>query len=213
MLEINLNVAKRTPSNKGALNQMRKNGNVPGVFYLKGDEPVPFTVLEKELKPLVYTAETRIVNLKIDENDPKRAILKDIQFDPVTDRIIHIDLLGLTAGQVLSLQVPILLEGTAAGIKEGGVLQQLLHKVDVECLPKNIPQHISVNITNLKVGESIHIKDLQLEDIKILTSEDVTIVSVVQPKVVAAEITEELGDEDKTQPEVIGKGKTNEDEE
>ncbi|MFC2134039.1 50S ribosomal protein L25 [Bacteroidota bacterium] len=215
MLEINLDVAKRSRTNKGAINQMRRDGKVPGVFYIKGEEPLTFVVSEKDLKPLVYTAETRIVNLKVDDAEPKRAVLRDIQFDPVTERILHIDLMGLTAGQSLHLQIPILLEGTAKGIKEGGILQHQLHKIEIECLPKHIPRHIGVEVTELGIGDSIHVKDLEVEDIKILTNEDVTVVSVIQPRVVVEEepaLEEEIGEEEQAQPEVIGKGKPEEEE-
>lgn len=215
MLEINLDVVKRTRTNKGAVNQMRREGKVPGVFYVKGEDPLTFVVSEKELKPLVYTAETRIVNLKVDDAEPRRAVLRDIQFDPVTERILHIDLMGLTAGQSLHLQIPILLEGSAKGIKEGGILQHQLHKIDIECLPRHIPQHIAVEISDLGIGDSIHVSDLELENMKILTNEDVTIVSVIQPRVVVEEepaLEEEIGEEEQAQPEVIGKGKPEEEE-
>lgn len=214
MLEISLNVSKRTPTNKGAINQMRRDGIVPGIFYIKGEDPISFSVKEKELKSLVYTSETHVISLKVDDDEPKRAILKDVQFDPVTDRVIHIDIMGLTAGQSLTLQVPIVLEGSAIGVKSGGTVQHLLHKLDIECLPKDIPQQISIDISKLEIGDSIHVEDLNLENIKILTNEEVSIVAVVQPKIIAEETeeVEALGEEgeETAQPEVIKKGKSEE---
>ena len=103
------------------------------------------------------------------------------------------------------------------GIKEGGVLQQFMHKLEVECLPKDIPQQIEVDITNLSIGDSIHVSELNVENITILNPEDTVLVSVTHPKVEAEPVAEEVAEgeegEEQAEPEVIGKGKAEEEEE
>ena len=198
---------------KGIMNQLRKDGFVPGVYYSKGKEQINFTVEAITLNKYVYTAETNVLQLTFEGEEPLSAIIKDIQFDPVTDKVVHIDLLGLTLGQVLQLEIPLSFVGSAIGVKEGGILQEQLHKLDVECLPRHIPQNLEIDVSELALGDSIHVSDLEFENIKILNSDDTSVVSVVQPKVEEEEVDEDAVDSDvPAQPEVISKGKTDEDE-
>ncbi|MBN1300893.1 MAG: 50S ribosomal protein L25 [Melioribacteraceae bacterium] len=213
MAEISLNAQKREITTKGAVKQMRRNGNVPGTLYLKGSEPISFSVNEVALNPLVFTAETSIINLKIDGTE-QRCIIKDVQFDPVSDRVIHVDFQGVTVGQSLQLQIPVQITGNAVGVKEGGHLQTFLHKLDVECLPRHIPEHIQIDVTKLSVGDMIHVRDLGIENISILNAEDTVIVGVVAARGTTEETVEELKTEgeEQAEPEVISKGKSQEDE-
>ncbi len=214
MSEVNLPVKKRELSTKSANNKLRKNGNVPGIFYSKGTEPIPIYTAEGSLRPLVYTAETHIVNLKIDDGEEIKSILKSVDFDPVTDKIIHFDIQGIQLGQELELEVPVVLTGQAKGVKEGGVVQHHLHKLHVSCLPKYIPEHISIDISDLDVGDSIHVKDLKIENVRILNSENVIIVSVNIPRAVTTETAAaETAQAEPTEPEVISKGKAEKEEE
>jgi len=213
MSEILVNGSKRTLSTKGAVNQMRKEGNVPGIFYTKGVDPIPVTVSEKALKPIVFTSEAHIINLKIDNGEEYKSILKNVQFDPVSDRVVHFDLLGISADQEIEIDVPIMFEGQAKGVKEGGIVQQTLHKVTVSCLPANIPEHISIDITDLALGDSVHVRDLTVENVRFLQNPEVIIVSVVVPRAaVEAVATAEAAAEAGAEPEVITKGKQTEDE-
>ena len=208
MADLNIVANKRVKTTKGAVNKLRKSGMVPGVIYSKVDKPVNILVSEISLKPLVYTNEMHLVNLKIDENIEVKSLLKDIQFHPVTERIIHVDFQALTGGQVIQIQVPITIIGQAIGLKEGGKVQQNMHKLDIECLPSEIPQHIEVDISNLHIGDSIHAKVLTKANFKILNSEDSVIISVIAPKLETEEPTSaEAGTETK-EPEVIAKGKS-----
>lgn len=212
MLEISIKAKRRTISTKSVVNKLRKAGNVPGIYYSKGTEPVPIYVPELSLRPLVYTSETHIVNLTIDDSEPIKTILKDYQLDPVTDRIIHCDFMGISLDQKIELEVPVVLQGTAIGIKEGGLLQHQMHRLKIECLPNNIPEHIVVDISNLKIGESIHVKDLKLENIRILHHEDVIIASVIHQRA-AVEVEQPVeSEETQKEPEVIAKGKVEKEE-
>ncbi len=203
----------RETGSKRARNSVRNNGRVPGVYYSKHDSPIHLAVIEKSINPLVYTSETHLVSLKIDGKELD-CVLKDIQFDPITDKVVHFDLIGLTSGETFQLEVPVQLHGAPIGVKEGGIVQHLIHKLEIECLPKDIPQRVEIDITDLKIGDSVHVKDLKLENITFLTSEDSVIVSVSHPKVEKEPVEGEEPEEGElTEPEVIGKGKGEEDEE
>lgn len=200
---------ERKTFTKADVNSIRNNGRVPGIYYLKNTQPIAIDVPEKQIKPLVFTAETHLVSLQIDGKGDFDCIVKDVQFDPVTDRIVHFDLLGLTSNEKFQLEVPVQFVGAPVGVKEGGIIQQTLHKLQIECLPADIPQHLEINITNLKLGESIHVKDLTFPNIDILTNEDSVVVACTHPKV-EKEATAE-GAEGAAEPEVIAaKGKAEE---
>ncbi|MEW6196456.1 MAG: 50S ribosomal protein L25 [Bacteroidota bacterium] len=214
MSEISIQAKRRTVNTKGTVKGLRREGKLPGIFYVKGEEPIPITVDEKALKPLVYTSKTHIIDLKIDDTDVKKSILKDVQFDPLTDKIVHFDLLGISLDKEIEIEVPVILEGQAKGIKEGGIIQHSMHKLHVACLPGNIPQHIALDVSNLGVGDSIHVGDLSLEKMKILNNPDVVIVAVVIPRaIVETPVAAETTTEEKAEPEVISKGKATEEEE
>lgn len=211
MSEISIKAKRRPLSTKGAVNKARRDGDVPAIYYTKSTEPIPIVLPEISLKPLVYTSETHIVDLQIDdEKESKKSILKGIQFDPVTDRIIHCDFLGISLDEEIEIEVPVAFEGTAKGIKEGGVVQHSIHKVRISCLPNNIPDHITIDVTNLGLGDAIHVKDLNIANVRFLQNEDVIIVSVVHPRATTEAATAE-GQEIK-EPEVISKGKAEEEE-
>lgn len=211
MKKIVLSASKRKTGNKSLINQARKSGKIPGVFYSAHHEPISIEVAETSINPLVFTAKTHLIGLELEGKEESECILKDVQFDPVTDRVIHFDLIGLTKGETIQVEVPVKIIGSAVGVKDGGVLQQILHKVQVECLPKDIPDHIEIEVSNLKIGASIHIKDLQIEGIKFTNLPDSVIISVAHPKVEKEPVASETAEV--TEPEVIGKGKPSEEEE
>lgn len=213
MEKVVLKANVRKTNLKSETNTLRNNGKVPGVYYSKHDEPVAISVDVNALNPLVFTAETHLVSLEMEGGKEHECIIKDVQFDPVTDKVIHFDLLGLTSGETFQLEVPVQYIGSPVGIKEGGVLQQFLHKLEVECLPKDIPQHIEVNIQGLSIGDSINVGSLNLENITILNPEDTVLVAVTHPKVEAEPVAaDEAEGEESAEPEVIGKGKAEKEE-
>jgi len=204
MERVILNAVKRNQFSKGYLHSIRREGKVPGVFYIKNSEPISVEVLEKEINPLVFTSDTHIVSLNVDGNEVSECILKDIQFDPVTDKVIHFDLLGIVKGEKIELEVPLQFTGSPVGVREGGVLQMFLHKLKVLCVPANIPSHIEIKIGELSIGKSVHVRDLDLPDLEIINSPEAIIVSVTAPRVVKEAETETT---EIAQPEVIAKGK------
>jgi len=215
MEKTTLKASERKQFTKSAVRKIRKEGKVPGVFYSKHNPPLHIDVVDTSINPLVFTSKTHLISLEIEGQEERECIIKDIQFDPVTDKVIHFDLLGLTKGEKIILEVPVQLVGTPVGVKEGGVIQHVMHKLEVECLPRNIPEHIVVDVSALKLGDSIHIGDLQIEEVEFVDPKGSLIVQVTHAKVQeeVAPAAEEGVEEEPTEPEVIAKGKAEEKEE
>ncbi len=211
MEKIILEANERKTGSKSIRKTQRKNGKIPGVFYSKKNKPISLDVSEQAINPLVFTSETHLISLKVIDKEFD-CVIKDVQFDPVTDRIVHFDLLGLTSGEKFALEVPLMVKGSAIGVKDGGVLQHHLHKIEIECLPTDIPQHLEVDVTDLKIGDSIHVSDLNFENITILSQPTSVVASVNHPKV-EKEPTPEEAAVVAAEPEVIGKGKGDEESE
>jgi large subunit ribosomal protein L25 len=209
-----LKASERKDFTKSGTKRIRKEGLIPGVFYSKSNKPLHIDVSDKKINPLVFTSKTHLISLELDGHEEYECIIKDVQFDPVTDKVIHFDLLGLTKGEKIILEIPVQLVGTAVGVKEGGVIQHVMHKIEVECLPRNIPEHIVVDVSRLMLGDSIHIRDLNYEDFEIIDAKESLIVQVTHPKIKEEVAPVEEGiEEEAAEPEVISKGKQEEKEE
>lgn len=216
MAVTNLSASKRDNAGNSVLKANRKKGNIPGVLYSRTIKPIPIYVKETVLKTFTHTSDVNIINLSIDgASESYNCILKDVQFDPVSDRPVHFDLFGVSETERITLEIPLVLKGTAAGVKDGGIVQHVLHKVEVECLPKDIPSHIDVDISALMIGDAVHIGDLKHENYELVGNPDSTIVSVVPPAVEKVETPAAEGEvaETTVEPEVISKGKKEEEEE
>jgi large subunit ribosomal protein L25 len=197
-----------------AANRLRYAGKVPGIFYAHGETPINITATPLGLKPLIYTTETHVVNLKLDSGETKSCILRDVQFDPITDRPIHFDLQGIKENEELTVQVPVIIKGSPKGVKDGGTLQHVIHKLRVSCLPKFIPEHVELDVSELEMNDSIHVGDLKIENVTMLDNAASTIVAVVPPTVVKEEtpadqaaVTAATPAATSAEPEVIAKGK------
>ncbi len=206
--------SERKDFSKSGTRKIRNEGFIPGVFYSKNNKPLHINVADKAINPLVFTSKTHLISLVLEGHDEYECIIKDVQFDPVTDRVIHFDLFGLTKGEKIKLEIPVQLVGSPVGVKEGGIIQHVMHKVEVECLPRNIPEHIVVDISGLKLNDSIHIGDLKFENIEFTDPKESLIVQVTHAKIKeeAAPVAEGAAEEPK-EPEVITKGKQEEKEE
>ncbi|NUM71949.1 MAG: 50S ribosomal protein L25 [Ignavibacteriaceae bacterium] len=199
--------AVRQGFGKAYRNSLKAQSKVPGVLYSGHIDPVAIEVTEYDINQLVFTAQKYTVKLQLNDKREFDCIVKDVQFDPVTDKVIHFDLQALTSGEKISLEVPVLLTGQAVGVREGGQLVETLHKLHIECLPSQIPSNIEVDVTNLKLGKSITVADLPARDYKILNPADAVICSVAVPR--GVELSAE-GEEEIKEPEVISKGKDKE---
>jgi large subunit ribosomal protein L25 len=176
MESISLHVEPRDLGKK-ATKSVRNSGSVPCVLYGPDLEPVHFQVPVLSLQPLIFTHETHIVEVDLGKKKWS-CILRDIDFHPVTDHPIHCDFQALTEGQTIRVTVPISLVGVAAGSIEGGVMQQVISEIEIECLPKDIPGHVEIDISALNIGDSLHVSDLDLENVTVLTNLENTVVIV-----------------------------------
>jgi len=211
MSEIIITAEVRKTGKAGAL---RRTGKVPGIYYGHGQANVAVAIEELTLKPLYATTATHIINLKLEDGSTHPCILKAIDFDPVSERPVHFDLFGLNPNEEVTLEVPVKLTGgVPQGVKDGGILQHVLHRLRVSCLPKNIPDHLEVDVATLGLNKSIHVGDIQIPNVRVLEDARSTVVAVVppviekEPEVVAADVVAAPAE-----PEVIGKGKKPEEE-
>lgn len=182
--------AKSRGTGKKSTKAVRNSGMIPGVFYGKGKEPIAIATTHKQLRPVVYTSDTHIIHLDVEGTGAMDCVIRDVTFDPVTEEIVHFDLQGIIEGQLIHVEAPIILVGHAKGVSiGGGILEHMAHKVTIECLPNALPEHIEVDVTNLEVGSSVHIRDLKVPGVKFLTAPDVVIVAVHSKKVRGEEAT------------------------
>lgn len=210
MSEVVLNAFVRTETGKAA-HRLRSEDKIPGVYYSRGEENINIAATPLAMKPLIYTTNTHLINLKLDNGVTKSCVLREVQFDPLTDRPVHFDLQGVKENEELMVQVPVILHGSPKGVKDGGLLQFIMHKVRVSCLPKFIPEHIELNVAELGMNDSIHVRDITIPNVKILDNESAAVVAVVPPTVIKEEGAAAGAAPDAAaaaaEPEVITKGK------
>jgi large subunit ribosomal protein L25 len=189
MSQIVLQADSRVPGQSVA-KLLRSNERVPGVYYAKGQDPVHFSVPYLALRPVVHTAKAKTVKLEVDGKD-MLCILKDVTFDPLTDKILHVDMLGVKPGQVIQVKIPLHVTGLAQGVREGGTLEHVLHKANVKVDPTQMPEVIEIDVTSLLRGAAIHVSDLNVPGVEFLDRPTAIVVACHAPKVVEkAEVTE-----------------------
>jgi large subunit ribosomal protein L25 len=211
MAEVSLEVSRREGIGKGVAKKLRRDGNVPAVVYGGHREPVAITVDRKSVSELIQKSEHGIRSvflLKMAGTDQQRhAMIKEVTIDPISRKMLHIDFVRVLMDEVVKVTVPVHVSGLAIGVKEGGLLDFQVREVHVECLPNAIPDSIEVDATPLGVHDYYRVKDLKLpEGVKILDDPDRVVVGVT---VARAEVSETAAvDEAATaEPEVIKKGK------
>lgn len=170
----------RTESGKKAARQIRSQENVPAVIY-GGAQEVNFYASAKAFKPLVYTGEFQIAEVTVD-GKKYRCILKDLQFDKVTDALIHLDLLELVDDKKVVATLPLKYVGTSVGVKEGGKLVIKIKSLKVKALPKDLVETINVDITNLALNANIRVEDVKAPGLEIMNSPRIPIASVVMTR-------------------------------
>jgi large subunit ribosomal protein L25 len=207
MSEFVLNADVRQNLGKRAKHS-RLVGKIPGVYYARGEEAVNIEVEKLGLDPLIYTSETHVIDLRLKDGSAKKCILRDVQYDPVSDRPIHFDLQGLKENEKLTLEIPIVLTGgIPKGVRDGGMVQHMIHKLKLTCLPKDIPEKIEVNIGTLEINHSVHVRDLNVPNVTILDHADSAVVGIMPPTVVKEAEVAAVTEEATKEPEVVGKGK------
>jgi len=207
MSEIVFNADVRQQTGKRA-KRVRNEGNIPGIFYARGEENALIQVSKLGLDPLIYTSETHVIDLRLSDGSSKKCILRDVQFDPVSDRAVHFDLQGLKENERLTIEVPIVLTGgIPVGVRDGGMLQHVIHKLRISCLPKDIPSKIEVDVSALQINHSVHVSELAVTNVTVLENAESTVVAVVPPTLVKETVAATPTEEEAKEPEVVGKGK------
>lgn len=207
MAEAVLKVENREKMTKSGMKNLRLTGKIPGVYYTDGKDAIPIIIDIKDFYQL-FTHKVNIFDLDFDKGEKKPSIVREIQRDPVSGDIIHVDLYGIKATEKIVIKVPIMIIGTPMGVKEmGGILEHPLRELEIQCMPKDVPDSIDIDVSGLELQESIRAEDLTLDKIEIISDPKILIAHVVPPKV-EQEVTieEELVAEDEEEeegPEVI----------
>ncbi len=212
MAEATLQVQTRENKGKQAAKHMRKESLVPGVLYGPGEKPSLLTIKYKELFALLHSFGRNVVVDIVQEGVKKKtkAFIFEIQHDPLSGDIIHIDFKHISLTEKINAAVPIYLEGVPEGVKnEGGMIDLAKHTLEIRCLPADIPARITIDVSSLHIGDIIHVSDLEKGNFEFVSDPGSTVVHVIAPKIVLEEEEEEEvleGEEveEQKEPEVIG---------
>ncbi len=185
MKSIAISGTSRDVTKRKEATTIRKSGGIPCVLY-GGSEQIHFAAPELTFKNLVYTPNSYLVDLNVDGKEYK-AVMREIQFHPVTDKVLHIDFLELKDGKAVTIDVPVKLTGSSSGVKEGGKLILKLRNLKVKALPTNLPDKVEIAIDNIGIGQSVRVGDIKIENVEMLDAKNNIIVAVKTTRDVAAE--------------------------
>ena len=197
MADFELTIEIRESRGKGAARKLRAAGRVPGVYYGSGDSrAISFdpSALERVISSSSAGTNTLIGLVGASEIEGRQVLVKDMQRDPVLGNLLHADLYAVDLSKKVTVSVPVRLLGTPMGVQLGnGILDHALREVELECLPTSIPEDIEIDVSELDLGHSLHVRDLSLPaDVILLSDSDLSVVSVVAPKVEEEPVVEEL---------------------
>ena len=186
MEKLELQVQLRETKGKSAARQMRFQKMIPAVFYGPHmDQPISISIATADMGRLKKKGSNVLLNLKaqgVSKVDGKMALLKEDQVDPITGNFLHADLVEIRLDESIRVSVPIILTGKSKGVVEGGIMEQIRRELEVRCLPDRIPESITADVTNIDVGESMHVSDITLpEGIEFMGNKDFTIAAVTAP--------------------------------
>lgn len=203
MANATLKADRRDDAGKGVARKLRGTGRIPAVLYGHGDRTESLSIDAHELELLLHSinADNTIIGLEL---DGRRAdvLIREIQKHPFKPEVLHVDFLLVHGDELLRLQIPVRLVGTPAGVLEdGGVLDHVLYDLEVQCLPRHIPEAAEVDISALRIGDSVRVHDVSIPDVEILTDGELSIASVLHPTVPAAEEEEEAAEA--PEPELV----------
>ena len=209
MEEIILEIQPREELGKNKVKDLRGKGFIPAVIYAEGKKSSPIKVSHRQLWQLIHQhrLESAVINLKMQDAQKQKSracLIKEIQYDPVKGDIIHVDFNEISLTKVIKVNVPVAAKGECVGVKqEGGSLEHILWEIEVECLPTDIPRGIEADVSLLKIGDAVHIKDITFpSNIKVLNSPEAIVFSVTAPIKEEAAAPAVEGEE-KQEPEVI----------
>lgn len=205
---LTLKATERKPGKKSQTKQLRTDGFVPGVFYYQNEEPIHLTIDAKELSQLIADRPT-LISLEVEGHEAHECMIREVQRHPVARDIRHIDLIGITRGVKIHSTVQIELMGVPVGVKDqGGVLQQVMHRVDILCFPRDLPRSIEIDVSEMALNDSIHLGDIEREGIEWDDNPDRTVATVIMPRVIEEEEPEEEEGEELLEGEEGAEGET-----
>ena len=198
MEQINLNARIRKVTGNNPARSLRREGRIPAVLYGPKTKPILLSVDSKEFEQVVKksTIGSVLLNLMIQNGntESRPAMVKELQTHPVTQRFLHVDFYEVDMQRKIKVMVPVVVRGKAKGVEEGGLLQIAHREIEVLCLPTEIPESFEVDVTDLDIGDAIHLEDIQaVGNIEIVAEANVTVVSVLAPKV-EVEAVEEIAE-------------------
>lgn len=210
MSVVKLAAQPREATGKGGARKTRAAGFIPAVLYGPGEKPEPLEIAYKEFMKVYHGGhgENVLVDLEVGTGDARKVLFREVQRDPVSEQVLHVDLYHVSLTKPIRVHVPVHLEGVPTGVKNsGGILQHVMREVEVECLPTEIPESISVSVADLEIGDAVHVRDLSAGDFTLVEEPGRTVASVIPPVVskepVAGE-AEEAAEEEGAEPERIG---------
>ena len=205
-----LDVLNRTELRSKSVRALRKKGFIPGVLYYAGEENVNISI-EKSVLFHAMQSGQRIFEVD-QEGDSQYTMIKQLQYHPVTDEVIHIDLMRVRRSEKITISVPLVLIGESIGVKEGGVLSQSLNQVEISCFPTDVPEQIELNIEELELNSAKNVGDLELnlEDVDIITDPSLNIVSITPPAA-EEEVVAETDDDEELDDGDVSDGESSDD--
>ena len=187
-----LDIENRKVVGKKATKTLRRSGKVPSVLYFKGEEPLSISVNNKALNKAMKS-EQRIYEMEIN-NESQYVMIKEIQYHPVTDEVLHVDFMRVLRSEKMTISVPLILTGKAVGVVEGGILSQSMNQIEISCYPTNVPENIEVNIDSLELNASLSVADISIDDdeIEIISPDELNVASIAAPKEEESVLSDEL---------------------
>ncbi len=196
MKKVSLSGSLRKNVGKKDAKELRRNNRIPAVMY-GGKEQIHFSIDEKAFEKSLHSPESFIYEIDIDGTQ-YHGVIYEKQFHPVTDRPLHVDFRQVNDGVVVRAEIPFRLTGTAVGVTEGGFIYKKTRKLIIEGLVEKMPEYIDIDVTEMKIGDSVHIRDIKLDGMKILSQESVLVITVKAPK---AAVVLDVEDEDEEEGE------------
>lgn len=214
MEKFTLDSQERKPASKGEMKKLRASGLIPAILY--GDMiNIPITVDAAKFATLLKKAgHNVIITLNMPDKTPKTVLIKDIQKNVISRELSHIDFYQISMKKKIDISIPVVLVGEAPGVKSGGVLSHIVRELKVKCLPADIPEKITVDISKLEIGNTVLVKDLVVpKNVEVMVAPDQIVANIVSPTILEEVVPGVIGAEAVAEPEVIGKGKKEEVEE
>ena len=190
MKSITINGSQRESVGKKATKALRNAGRIPCVLY-GGEEPVHFSAEELAFSKLVYTPNAHTVVIALENGETYDAIMQDIQFHPVTDKILHIDFYRLYEDKEVAMDIPVHLTGNSIGVRNGGVLSRNNRKLRIKALPANLPDFVEADITDMKIGDKLYVTELENGDFKFLHPDNTVVCQVKTARAAIVDVIDE----------------------